>query len=147
MKKIFTFGAAAMLTAFFAFAHFSANTAVTSPVTVKADAIKWNKTAHDFGTVPMGPAAEVTFKFTNNGAAPLVIKSAQASCGCTTPSYTKAPVMPGETGEVKASYGTEGRPGFFSKTVTVTFDNGSSQVLSISGTVATDTGNKGTELK
>jgi hypothetical protein len=46
--------------------------------------------------------------------------------------------MPGESGEVKASYGTEGRPGYFSKSVKVTFDNGSTTDLAISGTVATE---------
>jgi hypothetical protein len=56
--------------------------------------------------------------------------------------------MPGETGEVKASYGTEGRPGYFQKSVKVTFDNGDVTDLTISGTVTTDT-NKETkpELK
>ena len=106
---------------------------------LQAETIKWNKTSHDFGTVKEGPAAEVTFKFTNNTGAPIVIKSANPSCGCTTPTFTKTPVMPGETGEVKASYGTEGRPGYFQKTVTVNFDNGSSTVLTITGTVATET--------
>jgi hypothetical protein len=48
--------------------------------------------------------------------------------------------MPGEEGEVKASYGTEGRPGYFQKSVKVTFDNGEVTNLTISGTVSSDTG-------
>jgi len=86
----------------------------------------------------MGPAAEITFKFKNNTTAPLVITDAHPSCGCTTPTWTKTPVMPGESGEVKASYGTEGRAGYFSKSVKVTFDNGSTTDLVISGTVVTE---------
>jgi hypothetical protein len=46
--------------------------------------------------------------------------------------------MPGESGEVKASYGTDGRAGYFSKSVKVTFDNGSTTDLVISGTVVTE---------
>ncbi|MCC7298030.1 MAG: DUF1573 domain-containing protein [Bacteroidia bacterium] len=143
MKKIVTLATAVLLTALPAISQIPAAQTETTVVAVTPDfqteTVKWSKTANDFGTVPMGPAAEVTFKFTNNGTAPIVIKSANASCGCTTPTYTKTPVMPGESGEVKASYGTEGRPGYFQKTVTVTFDNGVSQVLTIQGTVATET--------
>ena len=102
------------------------------------DPITWSAKSHDFGTIKMGPPAEVTFKFKNNTTAPLVITDAHPSCGCTTPTWTKTPIMPGESGEVKASYGTEGRPGYFSKSVKVTFDNGSTTDLAISGTVATE---------
>ena len=43
----------------------------------------------------------------------------KASCGCTTPSYTQKPVMPGKTGEIGVRYNTN-NPGGFTKTVTVT---------------------------
>ncbi len=113
-----------------------------------APVIKWEIKSHDFGNIEMGPAADVVFKFTNTSKAPVVITGARPSCGCTTPSWTKTPIMPGEVGEVKASYGTEGRPGYFQKSVKVTFDNGDVTDLTISGTVTTDT-NKETkpELK
>ena len=102
------------------------------------DPISWSAKSHDFGTIKMGPPAEVTFKFKNGTTAPLVITDAHPSCGCTTPTWTKTPVMPGESGEVKASYGTDGRAGYFSKSVKVTFDNGSTTDLVISGTVVTE---------
>ena len=45
---------------------------------------------------------------------------AVASCGCTIPSYTKAPIKPGEKGEIKVTYnGTGAFPGHFKKTITV----------------------------
>lgn len=126
------------------FALLALTLAFTSATFAQKDAkqdepIKWNIKAHDFGTIKMGPAAEVTFKFKNNSNAPVVVTDAHPSCGCTTPTWTKTPVMPGETGEVKASYGTDGRPGYFQKSVKVTFDNGSVTDLLISGTVVTDT--------
>jgi hypothetical protein len=105
----------------------------------ESSAVKWEQKAHDFGNLEMGPPADVVFKFRNMGKAPVVITGAKPSCGCTTPSWTKTPIMPGQTGEVKASYGTEGRPGYFQKTVKVTFDNGDATDLTISGTVNTDT--------
>lgn len=144
MKKILTFGAAVMVTFALATAQMPSSSASlftsVNQAAAQAETIKWSKVSHNFGNVPEGPAAEVVFKFTNNGTAPVVIKTAQPSCGCTTPTFTKTPVLPGESGEVKASFGTQGRPGYFNKTVTVTFDNGATQVLTIEGTVATDTG-------
>ena len=41
---------------------------------------------------------ETEFKFTNTGEGPLIISSAQGSCGCTVPEYPNAPVAPGEEG-------------------------------------------------
>ncbi len=151
MKKIFTLGAAVLVTFALATAQFagsaSTQAAVADHLSQQAETIKWSKVSHNFGTVPEGPAAEIVFKFTNNGTTPVAVKTAQPSCGCTTPTYTKTPIMPGETGEVKASFGTQGRPGYFNKNVTVTFDNGATQVLTIEGTVATDTGNPKGEIK
>jgi hypothetical protein len=153
MKRIFTLASAVTMIAVISLAQHSAvargnNKATGVPASTPAESVKWVKTTHDFGTVQMGPAAVVTFKFTNTGTTPIVIKTANPSCGCTTPTFTSTPVMPGETGEVKASYATEGRPGYFQKTVTVTFDNGTVTMLTIQGTVATDTPAKtGDELK
>jgi len=58
---------------------------------------------HDFGTISEGKVVEKIFNFTNNGQAPLVISNITASCGCTSPDWTKAPVQPGETGFVKVN--------------------------------------------
>ena len=58
------------------------------------------------------------FKFKNTGTAPLIISDVQKTCGCTSPSYTKTPVMPGEQGEIQVTYDTK-RVGQFTKFVTV----------------------------
>jgi hypothetical protein len=93
---------------------------------------------HDFGKVSEGTMATYEFKFKNTGNQPIVIANAQASCGCTTPEWTKAPVMPGKSGIIKAVYNSAGRPGVFAKTVTV-MSNASdpNKVLSLKGTVLT----------
>lgn len=72
---------------------------------------------HDFGTIPEGPAVTYDFKFKNTGKEPLIIQGVTASCGCTTPSYSKDPVMPGKTGTISVQYNTQGRPTPFTKTV------------------------------
>lgn len=99
--------------------------------------ISFDKEAHNFGTVKEedGPA-EVTFTFTNTGDQPLTLSHVKASCGCTTPSWTKEAVAPGETGKITASYNPARRPGAFSKTITVRSNaEPSVKILRISGTV------------
>jgi hypothetical protein len=98
------------------------------------DAMKFDTEIHDFGTIPEGPAAEYEFKFKNTGKEPIISQRAQPSCGCTTPSYSKDPVLPGKTGSIKASYGTQGRPNAFTKTITVVSNVGT-KVLTIKGNV------------
>ena len=93
---------------------------------------------HDFGNVPEGTMATYEFKFRNTGTQPVIIANVQASCGCTTPDWTKTPVLPGKTGIIKAMYNSAGRPGVFNKTVTVTSNaTEPSKVLSIKGSVLT----------
>ena len=76
----------------------------------------------------------------------MVISNAQASCGCTTPDWTKEPVMPGKTGKVTASFNSQGRPGNFSKTVTVVSNSETPQiVLTIKGEVNPKAGEKAAE--
>lgn len=81
---------------------------------------KFVSTVHDFGKV----AEEVgtvtcEFKFTNTGDKPLLVLDIRTSCGCTTPSYTKEPILPGKQGTIKVSYSTTGRVGSFDKKITV----------------------------
>ncbi|UBM60694.1 DUF1573 domain-containing protein [Marinilongibacter aquaticus] len=98
--------------------------------------LKFETDSHDFGEVSEGPVARYSFKVTNTGTAPVVISSARASCGCTTPDWSKDPIMPGASSEIKVGYNTQGRIGPFHKTITVTSnaENGT-VVLSIDGKV------------
>ena len=75
---------------------------------------------HDFGTIhEEGKPVTTKFEFVNTGDAPLLILKASASCGCTRPEYPKSPVQPGKKGVIKVTYNQKGRPGEFSKTITV----------------------------
>jgi hypothetical protein len=74
---------------------------------------------HDFGTISEGKVVEKIFNFTNNGQAPLVISNITASCGCTSPDWTKSPVQPGETGFVKVVFNSAAKSGAQSPTVTI----------------------------
>jgi hypothetical protein len=98
--------------------------------------LKFEKETHDFGKQNEGPIVTTKFMVTNTGKAPVVISNAQASCGCTTPEWSKEPIMPGATSEIKVGFNTSGRVGPFDKTITVisNAENGTT-VLKIKGTV------------
>lgn len=101
------------------------------------DEVKIDKTIHDFGTISSSEDdATATFTITNNSKVPLKIINASASCGCTTPEWTKEPIEPGKTGKVTATYKSKNTHGPFTKTVTITTDgNPSSIAVKIKGTV------------
>jgi hypothetical protein len=81
--------------------------------------IKFDKMIFDFGTIHEGDVKNCTFRFTNTGNAPLLIIDVEKPCGCTIPSWTKAPVMPGQSGEIDVIYNSKERPGVFRKTLSV----------------------------
>lgn len=82
--------------------------------------IKFEETTHQFGDLDKGAPAEHAFVFTNTSEEPITLTRVKASCGCTTPAWTREPVAPGETGEIKVKYNTN-RVGPFTKTVTVNY--------------------------
>jgi len=107
--------------------------------TTRAQAVlQFETDNHDFGKVAEGTIATYEFKFKNTGNQPAIIANVQASCGCTTPDWTKTPVLPGKSGVIKTMYSSAGRPGVFNKTVTVTSNaTEPSKVLTIKGAVLT----------
>jgi hypothetical protein len=77
-------------------------------------------TDHDFGTINEGQKVTHIYKVKNTGEAPLIIQSAQPSCGCTVPDWTREPIPVGGTGFVKAEFDSNGKPGIANKTIAVT---------------------------
>jgi hypothetical protein len=82
--------------------------------------LEFEKETHDFGTIAEGVQATYEFKVKNVGDQPVVIANVQPSCGCTTPDWTKDPILPGKTGVIKAAYNSTGRPGPFHKSISIT---------------------------
>ncbi len=82
--------------------------------------IAFEKTEHDFGTINEGQKVTYTYKFKNTGEAPLIIQSAQPSCGCTVPEWSRDPIPVGGEGFVKAEFDSSGKPNIQNKTITVT---------------------------
>ena len=91
--------------------------------TIQTPRIEFAEREYDFGRFePIGndTLKVYTFRFTNTGQKPLVILRAVSSCGCTLPTYTKEPIMPGDSGIVTVGYRGQGQPfGYFRKSITV----------------------------
>ncbi|MEO8588524.1 MAG: DUF1573 domain-containing protein [Flavobacteriales bacterium] len=77
------------------------------------------KYEHDFGTIKQDTENKFVFTFTNTGSEPMIIESATGSCGCTVPSYPKAPIPPGGAGEIEVVYKPGKQENAQQKTVTV----------------------------
>ena len=110
--------------------------AISTAIFAQKDSFKFEKDKHSFGTIEEngGPAVH-KFEFTNVGENPIKINKVKASCGCTTPSWSREVVNPGETGHVTAKYNPKNRPGKFNKTLTITTGENEKIYLRISGNV------------
>jgi len=99
--------------------------------------ITFEKVQHNFGTFKEELGVQtVSFNFKNDGKVPLILNNVQASCGCTTPEWTREPVAPGAKGLIKVSYDPRNRPGVFNKTIRVSSNaENADVVLTILGDV------------
>ena len=84
------------------------------------DVAKLSTETYDFGKIKQSVPATATFVVTNIGTDPLIIEQANPTCGCTISDYTKAPIAPGKTGYIKATYNAMALGGIH-KTLTVKF--------------------------
>lgn len=94
-------------------------------------------TVHSFGAIHEDDGkAECTFTIINAGTSPLSILSVRATCGCTTPSYPRHAIAPGDSALISVAYDPAGRPGRFSKAVEVVTNGVPSKTkLEVAGTV------------
>ncbi len=93
--------------------------------------IQWIDSVKNFGKIEEGQKLEVSFRFKNTGDKPLVIERVQPSCGCTVAEQSKEPIAPGNEGQIKATFNSEGRSGINHKTLFVYANTKGSQSHSI----------------
>jgi len=83
-----------------------------------AQTISFDKTTFDYGNVKAGSDGHRFFTVKNTGNKPLIISEVKPSCGCTTPEWSKDPILPGKTAQIKVGYNT-GIKGAFNKLIEV----------------------------
>ena len=99
-----------------------------------AEVIQLKETAYDFGKIQQGRPVTHNFELVNVGKEPLMLENVQASCGCTTPEWSKDAIQAGATTIIKVGYNAASE-GPFNKTITITYNNNQHKTLTISGTV------------
>jgi len=118
MKKIISLASLVLLTVF----SLQAQTA--------GPKMNFDSDEHDFGTIKEDKGKVThTFTFTNMGRQPIIINNVKTSCGCTSPEYSKAPILPGAEGFIEVNYDPANRPGPFRKSITVSSNADNSPVL------------------
>jgi Protein of unknown function (DUF1573) len=109
--------------------------AVSSPGDApKPDILQLKELAHNFGKIPQGRPATYSFEITNSSAEALKLENVQASCGCTTPEWSKEPIPAGATAIIKVGYNAYAE-GLFTKTVTIFYNSNQTKTLTITGEV------------
>ncbi len=91
--------------------------------------IKFKEESFDFGKITEGDKVTHTFKFYNGSTQPLIISNAVASCGCTTPTWPKEPILPGKEGEISVTFNSAGKVGLQDKLITVTANTDPAQTV------------------
>jgi hypothetical protein len=120
---------------------------VTASAQAQVGKAAFSKKVHDFGEIQEGTIATYTFEFVNEGKRPLRLINVIASCGCTTPEYSKTPVAAGQKGFIKVAYDSNGRPGIIDRAITVQTDGDPAyEILQIKGAVVNNK-IKGGDLK
>ncbi|HTL09680.1 MAG TPA: DUF1573 domain-containing protein [Chitinophagaceae bacterium] len=115
MKNLFLSLAAMLVVA----AGFAQTATPAAPAVVKGeDLIKFKETVHDFGKIKQGVPVTYDFTFTNVSPKTVVIESATASCGCTTPVKPEKPIAKGKSDKIKAGFNAAS-PSPFDKTIYV----------------------------
>jgi hypothetical protein len=92
------------------------------------------ESVYDFTQIPQGKPVYHNFLVVNMGSTPLTLADVHASCGCTTPEWSRTPIAPGATAVIRVGYNAA-NVGFFEKFITVTYNTDQTKQIKITGTV------------
>jgi hypothetical protein len=82
------------------------------------DVIKVSSERFDFGKVKQGIPVTTTFEITNKSNKTIYLENVSASCGCTTPEWSKEPIPAGGSTRIKVGYNSAAL-NHFEKDVTI----------------------------
>ena len=96
--------------------------------------LKLKETEHDFGNIPQGRPVYYKFEIVNTGSTPLKLDDVHASCGCTTPEWSREPIAAGAAAQIKVGYNAAAENSF-EKFITITYNSNQTKQLKIKGIV------------
>lgn len=109
----------------------------TSAIPGERTTVVWRPDTLFFGDIYEGAILLDSFKVTNTGANPYVIKNVRASCDCTVLRFPSRPIMPGETAAIRVEFDSAGKAGHAQPGIVV-YDNSmpnSRNILYLDGNV------------
>lgn len=112
----------------------SPNAPMVEQQSIKPEVLVFKESEYDFGKIPQGKPVNHTFVFVNKGTEPITLENVHASCGCTTPQWTKDTIPPGGSSEIKVGYNSAAE-GSFVKPITITYGGNQMKQLIIKGEV------------
>ena len=112
-----------------AFVAVNAQTATTAP-----ELLSVKETEFNFGKIPQGKPVYHLFEIVNKSDKPLKLDNVAASCGCTTPEWSREEIAPGATAVIKVGYNAAAE-GPFDKPITITYGGNQTTVIKIKGEV------------
>jgi len=145
LRRVFLFALAGIIftgACLFAAGIKSTNAAVTTPPVyvpnlsragdaLPEDLLVWDSPRKTTNAAANADAAHFVFSFTNVSPDNVVIMNVHPSCGCTTAQLPPLPwtIPPGTNGEIGVTVNLEGKNGTLFKTVTVSTDKGSTNLV------------------
>ncbi len=128
MKKLFTLLLFALIVS-------AVSGQTSTPVRNQAsETLFLKESKYDFGKIQQNRPVTHLFEIINKGKEPIKLDNVQASCGCTTPEWSRDAIQPGTSATIKVGYNAAAE-GPFSKTIAVQYNGGQTATLVISGTV------------
>src|SRR6185436_8743292 len=89
------------------------------------DPLQLKETEHNFSKIPQGKPVYYIFELTNTGKTELKLNDVHASCGCTTPGWSRDPIAPGAIAQIKVGYNAA-MEGQFEKYINITYNDNQS---------------------
>ncbi len=86
--------------------------------------VHWNRDTVHFGKIEEGQLLLDSFRVTNTGREPYIIRDVKTSCDCTVLRYPTFPVMPGESATLRVEFDSHSKIGFALPGIIV-YDNSS----------------------
>jgi hypothetical protein len=96
--------------------------------------LQFKQTEHDFSQIPQGKPVYYSFEIVSVSKTPLKLDDVHATCGCTTPEWSREPIAPGATAKIKVGYNAAAE-GPFDKPITITYNGNQTKIIKIKGTV------------
>ena len=112
----------------------SATSEMSSATVAPQESLTLKEAEYDFGKIPQGKPVTHGFEIVNTGSVPFALDNVRASCGCTTPEWSRDTIPAGGTAIIKVGYNAANE-GPFTKPVTITYNHDQIKQIIIKGEV------------